>query len=294
MYAIPHEVTTYDEHGALLRMRPWDISAGAGTPVSGYFDLQRKVAMVGSHNPRYFLLYRGQRKDHRWSYRKTPHSSLFASIYRPDVTGHGLLGRSYRQRWDSLDRIVDIVRTYRSRSFANVRAYREAVWALIQHYEIALTPLLDVTTSLRVATAFAFLEDHDEVGDDTFLYVFGLPNPHSGMSFCSDDHLSVVRLQSVVPGEVLRPHLQQAYLTGHFPESRQKNRHVNASGRLLAKFVLQRDRFVDHAESWIVPFRGLYPEDDEFLDFLDAKRTEITAAGGSFEQLDWARARARS
>ena len=245
MYAIPHEVTTYDETGELVRMRPWDISAGAGTPVSGYFDLQRKVAMVASHNPRYFLLYRGQRTDHRWPYRKTPHSSLFASIYRPEVPGHPLLGKSSARRWDALDLIVEIVRTYRSRSFTNVRAYREAVWALIQHYEIALTPLLDLTTSLRVATAFAFFPEYEAVGDDTFLYVFGLPNPYAGMSFCSDDHLSVVRLQSVVPGEVLRPHLQQAYLSGHFPESRQKNRHVNASGRLLAKFVLRRGPFVE-------------------------------------------------
>jgi len=291
MYAIPHEVNTYDAHGELTRMRPWDLSASAGTPVTGYFDLQRKVAMVASRNPRYFLLYRGQRKDHRWPYRKTPFSSLFASIYRPEVAGHPLLGASTPRRWEVLDQIVEIVRTFKSRSFGNVKAYREAVWALIQHYEIALTPLLDLTTSLRVATAFAFFPGYHTEGDDTYLYVFGLPNPYAGMSFCSDDHLSVVRLQSVVPGEVLRPHLQQAYLSGHFPESRRKNRHVNASGRLLAKFVLRRASFMEKLDSWKVPFRDLYPSDDEFLGFLEDNRSTIEKRGGSFQQLDWARAR---
>jgi len=155
----------------------------------------------------------------------------------------------------------------RKKGFGNIK---EIPWAVIQHYELWPTPLIDVTASLQMATAFAMnfqkgKPDNARIG---YLYVIGFPHLTGSITFNGDEHFTLARLQSVCPPIARRPHLQEGYLVGHFPiyefnnELRKKS---ELSNRLVAKFILK-----DDGNFWTKDYRiptrsSLLPVDDSLL-----------------------------
>jgi hypothetical protein len=87
-------------------------------------------------------------------------------------------------------------------------------WALIQHYDICPTPFLDVTSSLRVAASFAS-GDSSELG---YVYVFGVPNVSGAVTASAEAGVQVLRLSGICPPTGCRPHFQEGYLLGEYPE----------------------------------------------------------------------------
>lgn len=71
--------------------------------------------------------------------------------------------------------------------------------------------MLDVTQSLRVACSFAEL---DRENDYAYIYAFALPYPTGRISINSEHYLTNIRLLSVVPSIVKRPHNQEGFLLG--------------------------------------------------------------------------------
>lgn len=97
------------------------------------------------------------------------------------------------------------------KEFNFLKEKRLAQWSVLQHYEVIETPLLDVTQSLRVAYSFA---DLGRSSDIAYIYVFALPYPTGRISINSEHYITNIRLLSVVPSSVLRPHNQEGFLLG--------------------------------------------------------------------------------
>jgi hypothetical protein len=93
-----------------------------------------------------------------------------------------------------------------------------AAWAVIQHYELWPTPLVDFTTSLRVAATFAFgfdsrTKEFNRTSERGYLWVYGVPGLTGDLMQPTSSGLAV-RLNSVCPPSARRPHLQDGVLVG--------------------------------------------------------------------------------
>jgi hypothetical protein len=213
------------------------------------------VAFLGSMNKRLSLLYRGQPQD--WP--------LIPSLFRDcwtafDSEAKLAIAERREQYWVELQRIgrrvYEVLKQKelglpRRRGF---RDTREIQWAVAQHYGLWPTPLIDVTSSLRVAATFAMdfscgTPDHPRTG---YLYVLGMPNVTGSITVDFDQHLLLARLQSCCPPAAKRPHCQEGFLVGHFPlysVTEVSTSKVDLGQRLIAKF-----RLIDSGEFWSPDF----------------------------------------
>src|SRR5206468_364868 len=110
-----------------------------------------------------------------------------------------------------------LIREYMAENLLGVKRlkrHRVLRWAILQHYEVCLTPLLDVTHSLRIAASFASINMPDKV----YLFVLGVPNLSGAVTASAESGLQIIRLSSVCPPSAVRPHIQEGYLLGEYPE----------------------------------------------------------------------------
>jgi hypothetical protein len=91
--------------------------------------------------------------------------------------------------------------------------FREAQWAVAQHYALWPTPLIDITSSLRTAASFALWGGRPE----GWLYVVALTPSINSITLDADQHIVLARLQAVCPPVAKRPHFQDGFLAGRFP-----------------------------------------------------------------------------
>ncbi len=179
-----------------------------------------------------------------------------------------MYGYELKQRYTLLERKEkSLVRTFRGGKYEK-RISRNSLlrWAILQHYEICPTPLLDVTHSLHVAASFAFAGISGTTGE-SHLYVLGLPQISGSVTVVSDQSLQIVRLSSVCPPTTLRPYFQEGYLIGTFPvldsldeKMLYRRSEVDCANRLIAKFRLKRSRFWTGGFKQL-PNDALYPDE---------------------------------
>jgi hypothetical protein len=147
-------------------------------------------------------------------------------------------------------------------------------WALLQHYGVCRTPLLDVTHSLRVACSFAFQEQQGS----PYLYVLAFPQISGSVTTSSEHGIQVIRLLSICPSAALRPHYQEGYLVGEFPtiSFRQKmlydRAELDMANRLVCKFRLANYKKFWHSGFTEIPHGALFPD---ARDMLKKKMDEI-------------------
>ncbi len=191
---------------------------------------------------------------------------MYPTIYRPD-SGKLLINKiTIRSRYERLKKIRKQLRTYlknlnlQSRLFA----YPEHDLALIQHYELHPTPLIDLTQSLRVAATFALRGK-----TSGYVFVFGMPHTQGSISHFVDQEMVLVKLQNVCPPHALRPHYQEGYLVGKLPFNQTKEAGDNLVRRLIGKYYLDNSdgKFWDRKFP-AIPEDVLFPERDPFGDDL--------------------------
>lgn len=265
----------YDEWGRARPedLRPWrqssaDASSAAPWPVRSYDELLEVVSFLAVMNKRLTLVFRGQHRD----FGAVP-PSLFRPTWDPPawsgLTGVELGDRAhYASQLSILGEVVfEICRKRGIPRFRALRDVHEARWAVVQHYELWPTPLLDVTSSLRTAATFALERraPDNKAPSRGVLYVAGLPGRTSSISFHLDDQLVVAHLASVCPPIARRPHLQEGLLVGRFPMddlATAKPRLSDLRRRLVARIDL-----IDVGGFWSNDFprmrdRSLLPEAD--------------------------------
>jgi hypothetical protein len=242
------------------------IRADAGFFVESYLDLATKVAELQFRNRDYVMLFRGQEQDY---FNMKGNTSLKPTLFRPHTNDEG------RFSWSELiNRRFDCLKEAEKElvsSFANgieagtqyLKRYRILRWALLQHYEVCKTPLLDVTHSLRIAASFAAIASEEKA----FLFVLGVPNLSGAVTASAEGGLQIIRLSSVCPPSAVRPHIQEGYLLGEYPEMTDFNQkqhyeshEIDFGRRLIAKFWFNPKTFWKKDTFPMVSKRALYPD----------------------------------
>ena len=254
-----------------------DVRKGEGNYVSSYLKLAAKVAELQYRNRGYVLFFRGQSNDYKSTQNLT---TIKPSIFRPlpgkTTLSDGALGKRFSALLQA-ERLL-AKKWSQASKLGRQKLTRERLirWSIIQHYEICPTPLLDVTHSLSIAASFA--------GDGGIgcLYVLAAPNLSGAITANAEAGLQIVRLSSICPPAAIRPHIQEGYLFGEYPEMvglDQKQHYqpyeMDCARRLIAKFRFSPTTFWEDPNFPQVPNDALYPKGRDWIEDLAA---EVTAA----------------
>lgn len=260
------------ETGNTARACNRTIRRGEAVPVVDYLDLADRVAELQYLNPQYVMMFRGQRSDHKDS---TGATTLRPSIFRGadlQTRDHILIPLFARLR-EAERLLVEVYERHQLERRNEIRRYRILRWSILQHYQICPTPLLDVTHSLRIAVSFA-ADSNDAEG---YIFVVGVPHLAGAITTSIDAGLQAIRLANVCPPRARRPHIQEGYLLGEFPDIpayEQKQMYsaheVDFGRRMIGKFKFRVSDFEDDSVFPIVPHTALYPDrDDRFIELVD-------------------------
>jgi hypothetical protein len=260
LFALPSVWKEYERKG---KFSISEIRKSKGVLVNSFQSLVCGVAELGYRNHRYNLLFRGQDKDDKDKNGKT---RIYSNIYRPKGSRLSKIQRD--ERYQKLKMAVSALSDARNRLGVHslLNDYDEYYIALIQHYQLCRTPMIDLTSSLLVAASFAL--EKNETG---YVFVFGMPHPHGSISHFIDDSLVLVKLQNVCPPEALRPHFQEAYLAGKLPIDSMKKAEDNFATKLIGKYFLDNS----HGDFWRdgfkqIPGKVLCPSNDPYLEQLNS------------------------
>lgn len=270
-----------DAKGGRPRITPSSVAAAEAYRVTSLEQLMRVVSGVAAYNPDYTVLFRGQALDYRVGSKRV--TSIMPSIYR-GITDSKKGAEELEARFEKLRRASDLlvqeldgykakVPDSKKRRFVTRRIEQ---WAMIQHYGICDTPLLDMTRSLRVACWFAL--DGAKAGGSPVLYVFGMPYMHDRIALDSNVELFQMNLMSLLPPTAERPAFQEGVLAGYEqPDARPRAANEsNFARRLLAKITLPTDDVF--RRSLGLERSLIYPMDDPFLPI--ASRVKVMLSGG--------------
>src|SRR4030042_5776915 len=174
------------------KRQEWEFYSGSvskvriseGYPILNFRSLVNQISDVTLWNREFEMFYRGQQKDYKDKNGKTV---IYPRICRPEKHPNG----GYRKRIlpktikDRYCRLYDFINSTSKKD----RFLDEYYFALIQHYELMPTPLIDITQSLRVAATFALRNS-----TSGYLYVFGMPYPNGSISHFIDQRIVLVKL----------------------------------------------------------------------------------------------------
>ncbi len=238
----------------------------AGHAATNYLDLAKKIAELQFYNPNVTFLFRGQAKD--WKNHKS-NSTLKPSIFRSKVAGkHSLPPVILTNRFIRLNKAEDLLVSEYSKNSAftgqkKLQRQRILRWAILQHYEICATPLLDVPQSLRVALSFA----NEPKSDQGFLFVLAVPNLNGALTASMEAGLQIAKLSAACPPIAIRPHIQEGFLIGEYPDIPDFNQRqyypayeIDCARRLIAKFTFNPQDFWKLADFSCLPANALYPD----------------------------------
>jgi hypothetical protein len=142
--------------------------------------------------------------------------------------------------------------------------FQELCWAVLQHYEVCKTPLLDITNSIQAAASFALR--HDPATG--ILYVLGFPHINDSISFYVVEELLNIKLLSICPPDAQRPYFQGGFLVSTFPSRvSQKRASLDVACRLIAKFRIGWGKPETSWDFWgenyePIPDGALFPAND--------------------------------
>jgi hypothetical protein len=238
------------------------IRKGAGHKVGSYLELARKIAELQFLNRDHVLLFRGQGGDHRNARGNT---SVKPALFRSRDKGNpdrATLAQRFGKLAEAEAALVSLYKSAGLLGLDRIRRHHVLRWSILQHYEVCDTPLLDVTHSLRIAASFASLSGNDLA----YVFVLGVPNLSGAITASAEAGLQIVRLSSVCPPSAVRPHIQEGYLLGQYPEvsgladkDNYFHYEMDFGLRLVAKFCFEPGAFWKDRNFPKVARTALYP-----------------------------------
>lgn len=235
-----------------------EIRLSSPRKVSSFETLVHDVAHISVRNADYSLFFRGQPRDYILD---SGASTSYPTIYRNSGNAK-LASVELKNRFSILDNAAAAL----LKKFARVKLegheklnkFPELCWAILQHYGVCDTPLLDVTYSLRVAASFALNSGSSEA----VLLIYGFAHPSGSISYSVEQELMNIKLLSICPPKAYRPHFQEGFLVGSFPARLvKKHTSIDVCTRLVAKFHLVKDGFWSR-DFQPIPDSALYPKHD--------------------------------
>ena len=255
MYSLGKEVYTFVKSSRrITKARGIRIRQGSGFHARTFPELIERIAELSFRNPEYVLFYRGQSLDYRNS---RGSSTFYPEIFRPEDK-HRLPKRVSKQRFQSLSKLEkSLCEKYTFPGKSRIKKFQIIRWALLQHYKVCATPLLDVTQSLRVACTFA----QHKAKRYGFVYAFAF-----FVTASSEEGLQIIRLLSICPPSALRPYFQEGYLLGEYPtitldaSTNYDRKELDFSRRLLCKFKIPTDSSFWPKHFDPIPMNALFPD----------------------------------
>lgn len=181
--------------------------------VSSYYALVDAVAFLSVMNKTLSPLLRGQTRD--WPTAASIHRKVYTVALEGDeavkVEPRGEIGHYFSQLQGMESTVYDVLQRHGLPRWRHMKSQPAAIWAVVQHYELWPTPLVDFTTSLRVAATFAMA--FDAKSKEGYVHLYGVPGLIGDLMTHTGPVLAV-RLNAVCPPSALRPHLQEGVLIG--------------------------------------------------------------------------------
>ncbi len=245
---------------------PAQIGAADACPVETFRELFEHVARIAILNKDFVFYFRGQAVDFK---NQAGRSTLYPTIYRGSHVGGAELASRFTLLRTAAETICRLIQRSQLEGKDDIRK-RLVQWSLLQHYEICGTPLLDLTSSLRVACSFA-LENPDP--PEATVYVCGLPYPSGRISINSEHDTVNVRLLGICPPAALRPLLQEGHVVGTYDVEADfaKKDELDFANRLVAKFRIPASAAF-RKEAAAIARATLYPDNDPLLPISDDVR----------------------
>lgn len=240
------------------------VRGATGHKVGSFLELATKIAELQFRNPDFVLMFRGQNADYQNTKKNT---TLKPSLFRPQqgsklAPGMETLTTRYQLLEQAERRLVNEYENAGMLGVERLQRHRMLRWSILQHYEVCTTPLLDITHSLRIAASFA----SEKASEQAYLFVLGIPNLSGAITASAEAGLQVIRLSSVCPPTALRPHVQEGYLLGEYPDMvnfDQKELYghyeIDFGRRLIAKFKFDPVTFWKKNTFPRVAHKDLYP-----------------------------------
>ena len=257
------------------------IRAGEGHTVSTYFELAMKVAELQFLNRDHVLLFRGQTHDYRSPKNGTTLNPTLFRLSGKRPSNQKILQARLERLSSAEAHLVRLYRDAKVRGIDRLARHRTIRWAILQHYDVCRTPLLDVTQSLRISASFAAGKNGS---GNAYLYALGVPNRSGAITASSESGLQIVCLSSACPPEAVRPHMQEGFLLGEYPEiadydqnSRYSYQQMDFGRRLIAKFKLKLENFWHSKNFPPASVESIYPKEyrDPLLMMTDKIKSEI-------------------
>jgi hypothetical protein len=235
-----------------------------GHKVTSFMELATKIAELQFMNREHVLLFRGQALDYRNLQNNT---SLKPTLFRAENEanpGPSTLIARFKKLRDAEFILTQEYSRLRLLGVDRIKRQKILRWAILQHYEVCPTPLLDVTHSLRIAASFA----SERADESAYIFVVGVPNLSGAVTASAEANIQMVRLSSVCPPTAVRPHIQEGYLLGEYPEmtgydQKQNYAHyeIDFGRRLVAKFQFNPKDFWTDQTFPKIERSALYPDD---------------------------------
>jgi hypothetical protein len=274
MLAIKYKVWSHRSDETEQRYSVGEVLTSEPAEIGTFPALVRSIANLSYQNPHQALFFRGQSTDFSKSGAGGKQaSSFYPRIYRSP--GRSLPDSELEDRFGVLERRASkLLEHFKKRGIhghERLNKFPELIWAILQHYEVCDTPLLDVTHSLRVAASFSLRAARFE----GYLYVFELPHPNGSITYSVEHELMNVRLLSICPPEAQRPYFQEGFLVGTFPLQKRfrKRPSLDVGVRLIGKFKLIAQGFWDD-DFRAIPDAALFPEDDAMSEFCKSLKND--------------------
>lgn len=250
----------------------YEIVQSDAKEVDTFYELVTHITHIGYNVKEYFpLYYRGQTDNYDKNGTKCDdYTTLWPSIYRNREVN------ALKSKFENLDRAVELLREnlypLNWRGSSQIRDSNEICWAVLQHYGVCHTPMIDLTRSLRVACSFALLEEspEDKLKEFGYVYLLGLPYLNDYISQYFSLKLVNIDLTNFFPPDAVRPFHQHGFLACSIPyhnsnsfvdsTSIRKVNPMDFNRRLVAKFkIRKKDFWGKHNEFGQITMDGLYP-----------------------------------
>ncbi len=230
--------------------------------VDNYHDLIEEIAELSGKNKDILLFFRGQGEDFR---NESNETTILPTIYRNI--------RDFEIKLDTLNfasnlLISQIKKKYdRKPGVLDLKQKKHLQWAILQHYGVYDTPLLDVTQSIRVACSFATQNGSEY----SYIYIIGMPYYTNRISTNSEDDIVNIRLLSISPPMALRPHYQEAFAIGsEFIRFDTENiNEFDFANRLICKYKIPNNDVFwnksDKHREYPISLDLLLPKEDSML-----------------------------
>jgi hypothetical protein len=240
--------------------------------VNTYSELMDMVSKLAYFNRRYVLFFRGQDKEYRIGDR---FPTIYPNFFR-EMLFHKGTEKQIKENLEKKQEELKLKNHNRNPRFHGAYSIWESLhvrWALLQHYQICPTPLIDLTQSLHVAVSFA-LEDsnlNENKLKTGVIYVLALPWPAKNYHNNKEEDIYLVRLAGISPPQAKRPYRQEAFAAMSQDVDNEEiydfEKH-NFANRMICKFEINNSPEFLGDIIKPLPEKFLAPDDDIFYNFM--------------------------